>query len=95
MRLLRSAGGPLVLRSVAAAACDTDAQVKDAAQRVLCEWLTPDALPPVAGLVKTPPSETIKILALRGFVRLFAPAGRLRCEKARLAEGGDGPGRWR
>ncbi len=70
VRLLRSAGGPLALRSVAAAACDTDAQVKDAAQRVLCEWLTPDALPLLAGLVKTPPSETIKILALRGFVRL-------------------------
>jgi len=70
VRALRSAGGPKALQAVQAAAADQDAQVKDTALRALCDWPTPDALPLVADLVKTPPSETIKVLALRGFVRL-------------------------
>jgi hypothetical protein len=37
---------------------------------VLCEWPTADALPQVAELLKSPPTRTLKVLALRGFVRL-------------------------
>ena len=70
LRTLRSAGGPKALQTVQAAAADNDAQVKDTALRALCDWPTPDALPLVAELLKTPPSKTIKVLALRGFVRL-------------------------
>jgi len=70
LRTLRSAGGPKALATVKAAADDRDAQVQDTALRVLCEWPTPDALPIVAELVKSPPTKTIKVLALRGFVRL-------------------------
>ena len=70
LRTLRSAGGPKALQTVQAAAADNDAQVKDTALRVLCDWPTPDALPLVAELLKSPPSKTIKVLALRGFVRL-------------------------
>ena len=53
-----------------AAAADGNTQVKDTALRALCDWPTPDALPLVADLLKTAPTKTIKILALRGFVRL-------------------------
>jgi hypothetical protein len=70
LRTLRSAGGPKALQVVTAAAADKEAPVKDTACRTLCEWPTPDALPLVADLVKTAPTPTIKILALRGFVRL-------------------------
>jgi HEAT repeat protein len=70
LRTLRSAGGAKALAIVKTAAADSDAQVKDAACRALCEWPTADALPLVADLLKTAPSKTLKILALRGFVRL-------------------------
>lgn len=70
LRVLRSAGGPKALQLVKDAAADNDAQVKDTALRALCEWPTPDALPAVAELLKAGPNKTIKVLALRGFVRL-------------------------
>lgn len=70
LRTLRTASGPKSLQAVQAAAADRDAQVKDTALRVLCEWPTADALPSVAELLKSPPSKTFQVLALRGFVRL-------------------------
>lgn len=70
LRALKAAGGPKALAAVKSAAGESDAQVKDTAIRALCDWPTPDALSEVAGLLKAPPSRTIKILALRGFVRL-------------------------
>jgi len=70
LRTLRTASGPKSLQAVQAAASDSDAQVKDTAFRVLCEWPTADALPSVAELLKSPPSKTFQVLALRGFVRL-------------------------
>jgi hypothetical protein len=70
LRTLRTAGGAKALQTVQAAASASDEQVKDTALRVVCEWSTTDALPMVAELVKSPPSKTIKVLALRGFVRL-------------------------
>ncbi len=70
LRGLRTAGGTKALETVRTAAADSDAQVKDTALRALCDWPTADAVPDVAELLKTPPSRTIKVLALRGFVRL-------------------------
>jgi HEAT repeat protein len=70
LRTLRSAGGPKALETVQAAVADSDARVKDAAMRALCEWPTPDALPAVTRLLGSPPNRTIQVLALRGFVRL-------------------------
>jgi HEAT repeat protein len=70
LRSLRTAGGPKALQTIEAAIADADPQVQDTALRALCGWPTPDALPLISELVKTPPTKTIKILALRGFVRL-------------------------
>ena len=70
LRVLRSAGGPKALGVVRAAAADNDSQVRDAALRALCDWPTADALPLVANLIKAAQDPTIKILAIRGFVRL-------------------------
>jgi hypothetical protein len=40
----------------------------------LCDWPTADAVPLVAELVATAPTKTIKVLALRGLVRLMPQA---------------------
>jgi HEAT repeat protein len=70
LRALRTAGGAKALETIKAAAADNDAQVKDTALRALCDWPAADALPAVTELLKSPPTRTMKVLALRGFVRL-------------------------
>jgi HEAT repeat protein len=70
LRILRSAGGPTALKTVRAAMEDSDAKVKDAALRALCDWPTPDALPALAQLARTAQDATLKVLALRGYIRL-------------------------
>ena len=70
LRSLRTAGGPQALQIVRAAMADSDPQVQDTAFHIVCDWPTPDALPLIIDLVTSPPTKTIKILALRGLVRL-------------------------
>ena len=70
LRLLRMAGGPKALQVVRVALADHDPHVQDAGRHSLCDWPSPDALPLIVELVKTPPTPSIKILALRGLVRL-------------------------
>jgi len=70
LAVLRSAGGPKALAAVRAAAKDPSAEVKDAALRALCDWQSVEALPDVAQLAKTAKDAKIKILALRGWIRL-------------------------
>jgi HEAT repeat protein len=70
LRTLRTTGGAKALQTVRAAMADSDSQVKETALVALCEWPTPDAIPAISELLKTPPTKTAKILALRGFVRL-------------------------
>ena len=70
IRTLRAAGGAQALQTVQAATADDQSQVRETALRVLCDWPTPEALPALAELVQSPPSPTIKILALRGLIRL-------------------------
>ena len=68
--MLRSGGGEKALAAVRTAAADSDARVKDTALHCLCDWPSADALPLILELAKAPPSKTIKVLALRGLVRL-------------------------
>jgi HEAT repeat protein len=70
LRTLRTAGGPKALETLRAALADSDPQVKDTALHILCDWPTPDALPQIIDLVAAPPTPSIKVLALRGLVRL-------------------------
>ncbi len=53
----------------AAAAQASDAALREAAIRALAEWKTPEALDDVAAFAQNAPSDRLKILALRGFVR--------------------------
>jgi hypothetical protein len=71
LRVLRSAGGPKALAAVRAAASDANAEIKETAQRTLCDWETADALPDVMQIAKTATDKKFKILALRGQLRLI------------------------
>jgi HEAT repeat protein len=71
LRVLRSAGGPKALAAVRAAASDANAEIKETAQRTLCDWQTADALPDVMQIAKTATDKKFKILALRGQLRLI------------------------
>jgi len=52
-----------------AAAQTSDAALREAAIRALAEWKTPEALEDAAAFAQNAPSDRLKILALRGFVR--------------------------
>ena len=71
LRVLRSAGGPKALAAVRAAASDASAEIKETAQRTLCDWQTADALPDVMQIAKSATDKKFKILALRGQLRLI------------------------
>jgi HEAT repeat protein len=71
LRVLRTVGGPQGLAAVRAAAGDADKATKDTAQRALCDWPTADALPDLAQISKTTEDAKIKILSLRGQLRLI------------------------
>ena len=80
LRILRAFGGQSALKAIRIAATDSNSEIKESALRALFEWPSPDALPDLAKLAKSAESETFKILALRGYVRLIqvenAPAGK-------------------
>jgi HEAT repeat protein len=70
LRLLSVCAAPKSFETVRAAA-GQDGALKDAALRLLCEWPTQEAFPVLMDLAKNSPDETVKILALRGAVRLL------------------------
>jgi HEAT repeat protein len=71
LRALRAVGGAKALEVVRAAAKDSNTEVKDTALRSLCDWPTVDAMPDVIALSKTSTDAKVKILALRGYIRLI------------------------
>ena len=64
---LSNAQGLAVARAAAAQAAD--AALRETAIRALAEWKTPEALEDAAAFAQNAPSDRLKILALRGFVR--------------------------
>ncbi len=75
IRLLGSTGSAKALETVQELASSSDAQVKDAALQTLCNWPSPDALPVVMDLAQTSSDPQLKLLALRGTVRLLGQSG--------------------
>lgn len=67
--VLVTIGGDKALKAVAAAAKDSNVEVRRAGYRALGEWTTADAGPEILGLVKTGDPE-LKIGALRGYIRV-------------------------
>ncbi len=75
LRLLGSTGSSKALEVVQAASAGGQGPVKETALRTLCDWPTADALPTLMELAKASPDQTLKVLALRGAVRLLAQGG--------------------
>ncbi len=77
LRLLGTTGSPKAFDTVLDTVAKSHGASKDAALRVLCEWPSIGALPTLMGIVAAPPDDTVKVLALRGAVRLLkqSPAG--------------------
>jgi HEAT repeat protein len=70
LRVLRSTHSPLALDTVRTAAKDSNAEISNGAVSLLCDWPTLDALPDVLELTRTATDPKVKILAIRGAIRL-------------------------
>ena len=75
LRVLRGIGGAKALETVQAALKDAQPAVQDAALRALADWPDTAALPTLINMYQTTPSETHRVVALRGCVRLLGAAG--------------------
>lgn len=69
--LLAQVGGAPSLQAIRAASADSDAAIREAALRALCERTNPDVLPDLVQLAKTSPDPRFKILALRGWLAII------------------------
>jgi len=63
-------GGTRSLATIVAAARSEDDAIRDAATRVLGEWMSADAAPELLDLAKTLTNKKYKIRALRGYIRI-------------------------
>lgn len=72
IRLLPGIGNAAALTAVRSTMADADAAIKDAGLRALCGWPNADSLPDLTQLAKSSGDETMKVLALRGAIRLAA-----------------------
>lgn len=71
LRLLGATGSPKALELIRTAAASSDADARQTGLRALCDWPNMDAMPDVMELAKTSSDATIKMLAIRGAVRLL------------------------
>ncbi len=77
--LLRTAGrigGPQALAALQAGARGSNADLRDAAVRALADFADVEALPALLALAREAAGETQRVLALRGYWRLVAQAGK-------------------
>jgi len=70
LRILRSIGDAKALQSIRAAMSDANAEVKDVATRLICDWNTADAADDMLELAKNSANNTYKVLGLRGYIRV-------------------------
>lgn len=71
LRVLRSIGGAVAFEAVQAASGDADKDVQGAAKRILCDWPTVEALPILTDWARSSDETAIRLLALRGSMRLI------------------------
>jgi hypothetical protein len=70
LRVLGQIGDGKTLGLVAAAAADASADVRDSAIRAMAEWPNSEPMPHLEKLAKDAASETHRVLALRGYIRM-------------------------
>jgi HEAT repeat protein len=71
LRVLSVTQVPRALDAVRTATKDANAEIRSEAISVLCGWPTSDALPDVLELTRTATDRRVRILALRGTIRLI------------------------
>ena len=71
LRVLTSAGSQQAFEAVMALTSGSDAGLKEAAVRAVCDWPTVLALPTVMDWAVNSSDDTVRVLALRGAVRLL------------------------
>ncbi|MBN2271998.1 MAG: HEAT repeat domain-containing protein [Sedimentisphaerales bacterium] len=71
LRVLRAAQGAKALESIRAATKDADSEVSGEAISILCGWPSAEVLPDVLKLATTAGENKVKILAVRGAIRLI------------------------
>lgn len=70
LRTLSRDGGPEALQAVKDATETRDAEFRNVAIRILCDWPMPAAADDLFAIAKTSQDETHRVLAMRGFLRL-------------------------
>ena len=75
LRVLRSSRDPRALTAVREALRAPDAALRAGAGRVLCDWPEASALPDLEQLARGADDPKLKILALRGLIRLVPESG--------------------
>ena len=70
LEVLKSLGGAKALAVVAAAAHDNDEKTRDASFRLLGQWMSVDAAPPLLDLAQNTKADDYKVRALRAYIRL-------------------------
>ena len=71
LRVLRAAQGGKALEAIRAATKDADSRISSEAVSILCGWPSVEALPDVLKLATTASENKVKILAVRGAIRLI------------------------
>lgn len=71
MRVLRAAQGSKALDAIRAATKDSNSRISSEAISILCGWPSAEALGDVLELTKTATDSKVKILAVRGAIRLI------------------------
>lgn len=70
LEILGAMGGPRALQTLGTYAQSSDTQLKDAASRLLGEWMTIDAAPVLLKLATTGPADKFQVRAMRGYIRI-------------------------
>jgi hypothetical protein len=70
LELLAKVSGQTALETVVASVKSDDSAIKDAATRVLGEWVNGDAAPALLQIAKNDPDPKYQVRALRGYVRI-------------------------
>lgn len=71
LRVLTSTGSPKAFDTILALATKSEGDLKDNAMCAVCDWPTALALPTVMDWTKTGANDTVKVIALRGAVRIL------------------------
>ncbi len=70
LEILGAMGGPTALQTLGSNAQSSDTQLKDAASRLLGEWMTIDAAPVLLKLATSGPEDKFQVRAMRGYIRI-------------------------